>query len=375
MRQFIRSAIRDWAVCRIGALCPSSRPATTTRRPRTRAPPRPGCTSRTAPRTRSRCRGSGRSRATRTRDHDEDREADGRAPARGDQEVDPDLPHAGRRRAPAAMAVRSATSAVASLNSDSPSRIVTIRRGRPIRRADRGGGDRVRWRDDGADRQRRPPVDARQQRVHEDADPGVVKTTRPKLSSRIGRRFALKSTRDVGSRRRTAAGEQAEQHDVGGEVDGRHAGTKDATTPTTISAAVPGRRVGPPAPSRRAPRSPERPARKRSPRGHSTCPAKRRVTPGPRPTSWGLPSRARRAEPRQGQHDEGPAVRRERQHVGDHPAVGEDLARLAQRVDEGVVEALLPSPPPARGARYVGPRRRAARRIDVSDSCSSTDQS
>ena len=30
VRQFIRSAIRDWAVCRIGALCPSSRPATTT---------------------------------------------------------------------------------------------------------------------------------------------------------------------------------------------------------------------------------------------------------------------------------------------------------------------------------------------------------
>ena len=30
VRQFIRSAIRDCAVCRIGALCPSSRPATTT---------------------------------------------------------------------------------------------------------------------------------------------------------------------------------------------------------------------------------------------------------------------------------------------------------------------------------------------------------
>ena len=30
LRQFIRSTIRDWAVCRIGALCPSSSPATTT---------------------------------------------------------------------------------------------------------------------------------------------------------------------------------------------------------------------------------------------------------------------------------------------------------------------------------------------------------
>ena len=30
LRQFIRSAIRDCAVCRIGALWPSSRPATTT---------------------------------------------------------------------------------------------------------------------------------------------------------------------------------------------------------------------------------------------------------------------------------------------------------------------------------------------------------
>jgi hypothetical protein len=30
VRQFIRSAIRDWAVCTTGALCPSSSPATTT---------------------------------------------------------------------------------------------------------------------------------------------------------------------------------------------------------------------------------------------------------------------------------------------------------------------------------------------------------
>ena len=30
LRQFIRSAIRDCAVCRIGDLCPSSSPATTT---------------------------------------------------------------------------------------------------------------------------------------------------------------------------------------------------------------------------------------------------------------------------------------------------------------------------------------------------------
>ena len=36
---------------------------------------------------------------------------------------------------PKAMAVRSATSAVASLSRDSPSRIVTIRRGMPMRRA------------------------------------------------------------------------------------------------------------------------------------------------------------------------------------------------------------------------------------------------
>ncbi len=32
MRQFIRSAIRDWAVCRTGALWPSSSPAMTTAR-------------------------------------------------------------------------------------------------------------------------------------------------------------------------------------------------------------------------------------------------------------------------------------------------------------------------------------------------------
>ena len=36
--------------------------------------------------------------------------------------------------------------------------------------------------------------------------------------------------------------------------------------------------------------------------------------------------------------DEGPVVRREGQHVRDHPAVGEHLGGLAQRIDEGVVE-------------------------------------
>ena len=70
----------------------------------------------------------------------------------------------------AARAVRSATRAVASLSSDSPSRIVTIRRGQPDPAGDRGGGDRVGRRDHRTDRERQRPGDARDHPVHHDAD-------------------------------------------------------------------------------------------------------------------------------------------------------------------------------------------------------------
>ena len=43
-------------------------------------------------------------------------------------------------------------------------------------------------------------------------------------------------------------------------------------------------------------------------------------------------------EPVEREHEERPAVRREGQHVGDHPAVGEHLGRIAERIDEDVVQ-------------------------------------
>ncbi len=95
------------------------------------------------------------------------------------------------------IAVRRATSAVASLSSDSPSRIVTIRRGSPIRRpiavaATASGGATT-----------APIMKAAGQPRSgisswtSTATPAVVNTTSPTDSSRIGRRLALKSTRDV----------------------------------------------------------------------------------------------------------------------------------------------------------------------------------
>ena len=97
------------------------------------------------------------------------------------------------------MAVRSATSAVASLSRDSPSRIVTTRRGRPIRRpiavaATASGGattapiaKQAAHSISGTSRWTTAPT------------PTVVKTTSPTDSSRIGRRLARKSTREVWS--------------------------------------------------------------------------------------------------------------------------------------------------------------------------------
>ena len=71
-------------------------------------------------------------------DHDEEDHPDERRRRRAaEQEVDgrPRQALTLTRRPSAPIAVRSATRAVASLSSDSPSRIVTIRRGSPIRRA------------------------------------------------------------------------------------------------------------------------------------------------------------------------------------------------------------------------------------------------
>ena len=94
----------------------------------------------------------------------------------------------------AARAVRSATSAVASLNSDSPSRMVTTRRGRPIVRptavvATASGGATTAPTAN-ASAQLRPGSAACRRRP----TPAAVNTTSPTASHTIERRLALKST-------------------------------------------------------------------------------------------------------------------------------------------------------------------------------------
>src|SRR5262249_58560381 len=96
----------------------------------------------------------------------------------------------------AAIAVRNVTSAVASLKSDSPSRMVTIRLGRPVRRAiavaatASGGATTA------------PSAIAMGNEIGSThhattATPNVVKMTRPTDSSVMGRLLARKSTSDV----------------------------------------------------------------------------------------------------------------------------------------------------------------------------------
>ena len=97
----------------------------------------------------------------------------------------------------AAMAVRRATSAVASLSSDSPSSTVTILRGSPIRRpiavaATASGGATTAPMANAAHHGR-----VGSSRCTSAPMPSVVNTTRPTESSRIGRRLALKSTSEV----------------------------------------------------------------------------------------------------------------------------------------------------------------------------------
>ena len=130
----------------------------------------------------------------------------------------------------------SATSAVASLSSDSPSRIVTIRRGSPIRRpiavaATASGGattapiaSAIAHETPGSSRCATSPT------------PNVVNATSPTDSSRIGRRLALKSTSEVPCAAAYSRGGSSPNSTTSSEssTSGTH-GTYDATTPTTIS--------------------------------------------------------------------------------------------------------------------------------------------
>ena len=197
VRQFIRSAMRDWAVCRIGALCPSSSPATTTL-----TTPEECSSSETmkvANGTTNEIAVSRTGSVTCLRIFATRRNAANPISAPPTDATRKSTPtrHIATLPRPAAIAVRRATSAVASLKSDSPSRIVTIRRGRPIRRpievaATASGGATT-----------APIASAAHQSMPGSSawtsqpTPKVVNTTRPTLSSRIERRLALKSTSEV----------------------------------------------------------------------------------------------------------------------------------------------------------------------------------
>ena len=135
VRQVIRSVMRDCAVWMIGALWPSSRPATTTE-----MTPEAWISSATTNAangvrneiavsisgSRMRCRSLATRRKKPTPIRTPPPAATTKSPATAVMATPPDS---------AAIAVRRVTRAVASLSSDSPSRIVTTRRGSPMRRA------------------------------------------------------------------------------------------------------------------------------------------------------------------------------------------------------------------------------------------------
>ena len=134
------------------------------------------------------------------------------------------------------MAVRRHTSAVASLTSDSPSSIVTTRRGRPIRRAmavaaTASGGATTAPRANaaangtGSSHQVSRPTPTR----GEDDQPDRQEPDRPAVRPEVDQRGA--DRRGVQQRR-----QQADQHHFGGQVAprGRTAGTRPPT-PTSVS--------------------------------------------------------------------------------------------------------------------------------------------
>ena len=196
VRQLMRSAIRDWAVCRIGALWPRSRPATTTA-----TTPEEWSSSATRKHANGITKDSPTSRtgsvirrriwATTTKA----RTPISTPPTDATRKSKPTR-HSSTPTEAAAIAVRRVTSAVASLKSDSPSRMVTTRRGRPMLRAiavaatASGGATTA------------PSAKAIGQempgtiRWTTQPAPAVVTSTAPTDSVRITRRWALKSTSD-----------------------------------------------------------------------------------------------------------------------------------------------------------------------------------
>ncbi len=443
VRQFIRSAIRDCAVCRIGALWPSSRPAITTA-----STPLAWISSATMYAANGvtndiAVSSSGSVTCLRVQPTTTNVSIPTSTPPPAATTKSSPTPRTVTEPTAAARAVRKATSAVASLSSDSPSRIVTIRRGRPIRRpievaATASGGATT------------APIASAI--AHEmpgisqctiTPTPAAVNTTSPIESSRIARRLALKSTRDVCSAAAYSSGGSSPSSTtscsrwtsgangkklpaIPATISSSGAGTsrrpaiavsdRTATARTTRKKAistghslpcrahsssppsaepcvVAGRTVRSGGPNRAFWRAepcvlagrtvrrggPQRTAR----RGHNARfggaqrTARRGTTHGSAGLGQGVglghpehrvaPAELLDAVRGERQRHQGPPVRREGEHVRDHAAVGEHLGRLAQRVDERVVEATGLDHVP-----HVSEVRRPLRPRDVRASSSAT---
>ena len=242
VRQFIRSAMRDCAVCTIGALWPRSRPATTTAMTpdawiSSAAMKVPKGTTNEIAVSSTGSVISLRSLATTTKTT----KPTAAPPTDATRNSTPTW-KASTPTDVAAMAVRSATRAVASLSSDSPSRIVTIRRGSPILRATAvaatasGGATTAPIANDTGHEM--PGISA----CTIAPTPRVVNTTRPTESSRMARRLALKSTREVWIAAAYSSGGSSPNSTTSGSrwISGTP-GTYDAATPTAISSSGAGK--------------------------------------------------------------------------------------------------------------------------------------
>ena len=164
------------------------------------------------------------------------------ADARPGRSRRPPAPALTSRTASATMAVRSATRAVASLTSDSPSRIVTTRRGRPIRRAmavaaTASGGATTAPRANAAGERHRqqPPGHQAHAERGEDHQPDREQPDRPAVRLEVHQRAADRG--GVQQRR-----QQPDQHDLGGAgaPRGRTAGTTPPPRPASAAAAPTG---------------------------------------------------------------------------------------------------------------------------------------
>src|SRR5688500_8703398 len=135
--------------------------------------------------------------------------------------------------AAAVTAKRYATSAVASLTRDSPSRIVTARRGAPSRWKIEGRRDRVGRGNDRAEGGRGRQSEAGDERVGDERDDGRRRQDEPHREKRDRPQVRL----EVADRREVAGAEEdrrqeQEEHELGLELDPGHAGDEPGREPT-----------------------------------------------------------------------------------------------------------------------------------------------